>query len=568
MIKNRSFHLILLTIATIAVYINSLDNSFVWDDKYVLVDNPYIKSLDNFSDFFLKKESAAAGSVHYYRPLRTLLYALEYRIWGLNAIYYHGMNLLFHLFNVFLVYSITRHFLSYRYSALICGLLFGVHPIMTEAVSNVTGRTDLMFSFFFLLSFYIFLRYREYFTYSPSQTEGKLPSLSAGDIERYRRSSQKSLFFVCPIIYLAYSCSILSKEMGITLPFILLLYDYLFMRKEAGVWLRVRARAFYIGLFAIMVSYVFVWFKVVGMPEKADYYGENFFVNMITMSKVYIKYISLLLWPYHQSARYDVEISESIFDISVLSSLVLLGGIFSLAYIFRNRSKVVTFSILWFFITLLPVSNITPLVSSMMGERFLYLPSFGFFLIIASGFSYLHTVSFEKEIPGRYIKRFALFFLSFLIVVYSLLTIKRNQVWTNNLTLFQDAVKSAPDSLVVRMNLVKEYELRGRYDLARNEYNEALRINKKYVEIYNRKGKRYYNKKDWKNAVKWFRKAINTQPAFPESYYNLGRVYIELGQWMEAEKLLKEVLRLAPGNPEAKRLLDHILQQKKEYETN
>ncbi len=195
--RPRTFVLLCLCLAGALLYFNSLHNEFVFDDTSLVLNNQRIQTLKNIPDIL-------GFTGHFsYRPLRELSYVLDYQITGLNPVGYHLFNILYHILSSYVVFLIASLLSKDRKVGLITALLFVAHPIQTESVTYISGRRDILTSLFYFIGFYSFLRFRE----SPSK--------------RYLL-----LFFV------SYFLSILSKEMGVTLPAVVLVYDFLQLSSE------------------------------------------------------------------------------------------------------------------------------------------------------------------------------------------------------------------------------------------------------------------------------------------------------------------------------------------------
>ena len=211
---------ILLIVLTGTVYLNSLNNGFHFDDIHHIVDNKYLRSLNNIPRFFIDIDTFSADSAvsgGHFRPLVLTSHAVSYAISGANPIGYHIVSLIFHVGSAFMLFLIVKAILSGVrqdisgvsgarndsagfFVALAAALIFAVHPFNSEAVNYITARSSLMSGFFYLLAFYCWVRYR---------------------------GSLTSYFYLSSL--LAFLLSLLSKEMAITLPLILFIYDLYFI---------------------------------------------------------------------------------------------------------------------------------------------------------------------------------------------------------------------------------------------------------------------------------------------------------------------------------------------------
>ncbi len=204
------FPLLVIIAVSMAVYANALWNGFVYDDGFLVLDNPWIKDVKFLPDIFL---SEAWGFIQgepnsYYRPMMHVIYSLDYSLFGLKPWGFHLVNIIFHAGSSVLVFLIARTLFSEnKYPSrfisipLMAGVLFAVHPIHTEAVVWVSGVQDLSYAFFCLLSLYLYLR----------------------SDSRFNANYYLSV--------LAFFLGTLCKEPAITLPGLLIAYDLLLNKK-------------------------------------------------------------------------------------------------------------------------------------------------------------------------------------------------------------------------------------------------------------------------------------------------------------------------------------------------
>jgi hypothetical protein len=150
----------LMLLATLP-YLNSLGGSFVYDDQQQIVDNPYVHSFRYLGRIFgstVWTFQGAQGVTNYYRPMMTFAYLVCYKLFGSIPFGFHLLNLTLHVGVVLLIYALTEQLFADRLISLVAASLFAVHPIHTESVTWIAGVTDLELSFFFLLTFLLYLR--------------------------------------------------------------------------------------------------------------------------------------------------------------------------------------------------------------------------------------------------------------------------------------------------------------------------------------------------------------------------------------------------------------------------
>ena len=461
------------------VYANAVGNGFVWDDEYVLTQNVAVQDICNWRSFFT---DASTGSIapeqKFYRPLRTLVYAVMHRIFGLQAWPYHLLCVVLHMLNVVLVFNLFRRLSGRPGAATAVAVLFGVHPLMTEAVSSITGLADVMFALFYFSAFFMYLRVQE---------------------------GTRKIFPICGLV-VCYLLSLLSKESALSLPLLLVASD---MTRSTGLRSN-ESRGACLGCVALLLglSLGFVALRsslLGGIGQNASYAGVTFLNTMLMQATVVMRYLGLILMPLGQSIRHDVPVPESMFDPAVVMSVLAIVGLLTAMAISTRRRPHATFGIAWFFITLLPVMNIIPIKGDMMGERFCYLPILGIFYLLAS----LVPKSWTKMGSPRAV---CLVFAVLCLVLGST-TISRNRLWLDNTTIFEDAAKKTPRSNAVRINLIREYTRLGREADAQRHTIAGIENTRYYAQHHNEFGDRAYERGNSKEALAWYKKALPLEQA-------------------------------------------------------
>jgi tetratricopeptide (TPR) repeat protein len=450
---------------------------------------------------------------------------LDFYIFGLRPWGFHLTKILFHMGSSLLVFLMASTLINRygegdigtetykQYIPFTAALLFATHPIHTEAV---LGITEVSLAFFYFLSFYLYVR---------ADVRGRGVPLS-------------SLVF--------FFLAALSKETALTLPILLFAYDYSFKRDSV---FRTKPETFYL-LFKRYLPYLLVagiylilrTYALLGVaPVKAHAYlsGYEYFINVFPL---FIQYLGKLILPVNLNAAYVFHPLHSLLEWrGILAVAVTLCFIVAL-YLVRNRNRVAFFSLLWMVIPLLPVFYIPALGENTFSERYLYLPSAGFVIVVSvvlCGIAGLHVLR-SRAVP------LVLPVVLVITALYSAGTIKRNPVWKDSLTLWSDTVKKSPDGHNIHNNLGIAYKDLGRIDEAIEEYREALRLNPDLAEAHNNLGLAYYNQGRTDEAIDELKKALGLRPDLVEAHNNLGLAYDSLGRTDEAIDELKKVLRLRP----------------------
>ena len=188
--------------------------------------------------------------------------------------------------------------------------------------------------------------------------------------------SEESNFYLYPLSLLSYLFALFSKEMAITLPLLIFFFDYLIASRHT---LTYRILRFYPGYILVTIFYLLVRFRWFHNPVESgvSYPQENLWFNFLAMLKVLASYLKLLFFPVNLNADYLVPVASSPSDMSFVLSLLLIISIAVIGCRLFFHSKFLFFSLLWFFVALLPVLNIVP-IGNIMAERYLYIPVIGF----------------------------------------------------------------------------------------------------------------------------------------------------------------------------------------------
>ena len=547
-IKFHYVGIVLISFISVGLYLNSLNNSFHFDDSIHIVDNPYIK---NLSDFSLFLQGIKAHST-WHRILPTLSFAINYHFNKLHPLGYHLVNLMLHIFAGILVYFISRILLSLALQkpgtpsqgdrdpenreidllSLLTAVIFVSHPIQVNTVTYIVERNEGLAGLFYLLSFFLFLK----------------GSIAAGR-QRVLLLSGSGFSFLC---------SALSKEIGLTLPVILILFDFIFIcRGREDILRRIK---FYLPVLLFLSVYL-LFFLDGGLLWMFTKGSEGWRwtprENLLTQANVMIQYFKLLLLPLPQwlNADHDFWVSRTLFEYPTVLSVSIVLFLLTSAVILVRKNKLISFSIFFFFFVLAPTSSIIP-IWDMVVEYRLYLPIFAFALVLALFFHYLYRLSthhMSLKIAQRVVVGIAVFVLGF----YSVVTIERNKVFKDELTLWTDAAKKSPNKTRTKANLITAYNNLGVYYRRAGAYDKAIEILKTAIQIagddpaiYNNLGIAYIGKKDFDQAIAEFKQVIYYRPGYAKAHENLGKALAMRDLIDEAFQEIREAIRIDPEVPD------------------
>jgi hypothetical protein len=406
---------LLLAVAAVGLYLGGLRNPFVYDDFSTVVQNPSIRQLGDIRAVLWFGRA---------RPLVNLSYAVDHAFWGLNPLGFHLTNVLLHALSVVLVFVLLRHLVQdcrvhgrgtwqldagpARLIPLIVAALFAVHPMMTESVGYVSGRSDVLSGTFFLLAVLLMRR-----------------GLVSGRVRWVALS-------LVPFIL-----AVASKEVAIMFPFVVLAYAHLILRPsgpESRRWL-LRLHLPLIGAAVLVGAARVVLLLAVEHPFSSQSLGLMLGYLRLQCVAVWM-YVRLLVWPWHQSIAHNV---SGLVSLSALGAIALLATCV-LAYRARARAPLISFGIAWFLLLLAPSSSVVPLQHPVAEHR-VYLASIGLFLIAATLFARL-----VQGLRGRPVGLLVGLSAAGLVALGGLafLTVSRTVVWADPVALWREAATTAP----------------------------------------------------------------------------------------------------------------------------
>ncbi len=561
-------HVFLIAALGFIVYSNTLHSSFHWDDSPQITDNPIVKVLENFT-------SGAKG--YNFNPRRFigyLTFALNYYFGGGSVTGYHVVNLFIHLINAFLVYFLVL--LTFEtptmrrpasatgpppvFIALFSSLLFVSHPVQTEAVTYVVQRVTSLATLFYLLSLLMYIKGR-------LKLQGAEGRGHGGELAVNGHVLSSILYVLCSLLSAVLAMK--TKEIAFTLPIIIVLYEFTFFKsstkKKILFLLPMLLTLLIIPLSVLhsgkplgeLLSDVTRQTRVQTSMSRWDY--------LMTELSVIATYIRLIFLPVNQNLDYDYPLYHSFFTLSVFLPFLFLAAVFGLAIYLLYKSKerratdeernttfgpvpyapyyrLISFGILWFFITLSVESSIIPIVDVIFEHR-VYLPSTGFFMAITAGlFVVADRLKKEKALVAV---------LVLTLVGLSGITYARNSVWKNETRLWEDTVSKSPGKARPHSNLGYFYMEDGRLDKAYKELLAAVRIRPDYVEAHTSLGNVYLMQGRRDDSLRELKTALKLNPDYTEAHIDLGNLYATEGRLDEALGEYQDVLKLKPDHLEA-----------------
>ena len=515
---------IIIALISVAVYFNALSHGFVYDDKMQVVENHWIKDVKYVGDIFSTNTWGFKGPriSNYYRPFMYVVYMLNYRVSGLNPLTFHAVNVLFHAGVSVLVFIMAGVlFREYwpststfsLFPSFAAATLFATHPIHTEAVTWVSGLPELSFTFFFLLSLYLYTR-------SESMLKG---TYMASVIS----------FFIATLF----------KETALTIPLILVAYDLSFRKAQYSISDYLKR---YTPFCVIAGIYFILRFHVLGAFAPHKHHMElTAYQHIINVLPLFSQYLAKLLLPINLNAFHVFHPISSLFAIKGILSVIVTMAFAGIAFLSWKKNKSVFFCLALVAIPLIPVLYIPGVGENTFAERYLYLPSVGFVLLIS-----LALMWARLHMPGGAMGFAAIPML--ITGLYSIGTINRNKDWKDDYTLYSDMVKKSPDAAIPHNNIgnVLLFQ-KGQTDLAIEQYHIALKIKPDLIETRNNLGVAYGKKGLIDQAIDQFQLALRFKADDAEAHCNLGLAYMHKGWTDKAIEEYQRALSINQYFPEA-----------------
>lgn len=525
-------HLVLLTIACCAIYANSFSNDFVWDDQALVVNNPLLLDWRNIPQLFTTHLFASVERPSsFYRPLQALTFMVDYHLWGLTPFGFHLTNLLLHLTNAILVYVLVSS-LTNSNVAFIAGLLFAVHPLQTEAITYIAGRADPLALGFLLAALLC-----------------------------YRKSGARPGANLWGVASLAsFLLALLSKEMAMILPALLILYDLITDPPAHPRELPGRIGRRYLPYLLILGAYLGLRRLITDLQITPEGGATLTFSQRLLLSlRVLAEYLWILVLPQNLHMERTVPVPTSPANLPVLIGALALLLLIGIAYRAWPRVRALTFGIGWFIVGFFPVSNLIPL-NAFMAEHWMYLPAIGLFVAIGLA---------VDATSGHAARKWVIALLAVVLVFDAGTAIMRNREWKDEATFYSLTLEDAPESSRVRSNLGFMYLGKKQFDRAVEALQTAIERSPFEAPTYIGLGQAYEGMGRDQEAIEQFEKAIFISPRAPGAHRRLAQLYLKKGLKERAalhleaapEERLKSIMALAAvgdGHMQARRYAEAI----------
>src|SRR6266568_3566985 len=572
-----------LFVLTCAVYANSLWNDFNLDDDTIIRNNSLIRSLSNLPRIFVSNYWANTPyekGVLLYRPLAVASFAVDYALWGNQPFGFHLTNLLVNGANAALLLVLLARLFGAMpgrtgpLALAFCALLYAFHPVHTEAVNMVVGRTELLAAMFGLLTFICHL------------------------------NDWKTGAVVC------FSLALLSKEIAITIPAMIFAYEWFFGRNlsrtgKTGRGERAEGRGqprqarplsslfplpsslfgsgagslvasvfagpaqkylMYAGVLGLYLALRFAVLRgFVAAHQTGILASQDPFHRLLTVLKVLGYYLKLVVAPYPLTPDYsDVPLPQSAVEPWVLLPFIGIVALLAAAWRLRQAAPGVAYAVLWLFVTLLPVSNIIS-IGAFLGERFLYLPSASLAFLAAGLFSLAQNRPCRSAWWGGCV---------LVAAGFAALTFNRNFDWRSADTLWATVQARQPGNPRANFHLGVQAEQAKEFQQALIFYEKAIEFNPNHNWNPDRKttamvkerisdicynlSLKLYNQGQLAQATDYCWRSLQNNDKNARAHVIMGNLYVQSNDLKKAVDCYETALKVDPGLFEAKENLKRV----------
>ena len=515
---------VLILAAGFAAYANSFQGVFVFDDEPAIARNENLQALWPLTRAMSAPEDTTLSG----RPVAALSFAIDHAIHGGSLLGFHATNLAIHLIAGLLLFGIVRRTLeteavgdAVRQSApglaLATALLFVVHPLQTGAVTYLMQRVESLMGCLFLATIYSAIR-----------------AHSAGPSARF-------LWFGLAVAMCGLGMA--TKEVMVTAPLIVILWDYLFAPGRG------RQR---LPLYAALVSTWLVLGVLVASGARTGSVGFGFeawpwWRYLLTQAEVLIHYIRLSLYPSPLVLDYDWPAVASWTDVALEGGLVL--GLLGATLLGVIRKHPAAFAGAWFFLILAPTSSVLPIVTEVAAEHRMYLPLAGVIVIaVITCFQLLRRLTERRVLEPPTIAMVAKVLLGTTVVVFAWMTHNRNEDYQDFDRIWLDTIAKRPGNARARNNYATSLLVQGRFADAEVHLRAAVARNMSFAEAEANLGVALSAQGQLDEGATHLERALVLRPEFAEANRNLGENYAMRGMMKEAVAAYGSALKRLPDD--------------------
>lgn len=543
----------IIVLAIGVAYSNSFTGTWVFDDKYTILENPHKSPLwPPWNVLWGPKDTPSAG-----RPIVSLSFALNYALGGENVWGYHLFNLIVHILAGLFLFGVIRLTLVYsdvpkylkRWSillALVCTLIWSLHPLQTGSVTYISQRAESLMGLFYLLTMYCTVR---------------------GFWEEHRR-----LWFVGTIT--ACVLGVLSKEVAATAPVIVLLYDRAFVSQNLKDSIK-NHWPLYLGLIATWLITVGILFAGTKAKTTGFHFADRELgvLNYIgTQCNAIVMYLKLAFWPHPLVLDYgDVDggypIVKIFSECALSASLLFILASAGLFLLWKKPKW--GFLVAWFFIILSPSSSFIPIASELMAEHRMYLPLASVIVsVVVAVFILGKRFLLRLTISPWLVIGLGTGFIIAIVVTLATVTFLQNQKYHRESAILIESVKEYPNNQRAQYNSGTALAAEKKYEESIPYFEAALRLklNERHLDARNNLGLSLIRIGRYEEAHRHIAFLLKYKPDRSDALLTMGTILANLNRLDEAVDSYKKALALRPNYMEVHQSLIPVLVKQEKFD--
>lgn len=512
---------LLMVVLVLGLHLNVLDNEATnWDDPAIFSRTALHQiTAENVGKIL------SVSKLSTYQPVRDLSYMVDFALWGpsqedvvfgmhLTSIVLYALMVLacwLFLLELFRIFTDDEK-LVFTWASL-SSMLFAVHPVHVESVAWLFARKEPLMGIFTFLCLWAFIR---------------------GRTGRWRYYGASVVFMVLAIF---------SKPIALMIPAVVVALDIVihlrrpcpsFWKTRAFVYLPMLLIAVGMGVRLLLMMYAAGGVK--------PYHGGSFFTNLLAVSQIFASYLSLIALTVNYAADYAIKLyadpgAWQAWAYVGVNLLLILSAVFALV----RRQYLYAFFVAWFYVFLLPVAHIFP-ISQIMADRYALLPSLSWSVLLGYGLSRLWHLRLDS---GRFSPEFPLLIsvalLGMVVLSYSFMTYRQNDIWQNSQTLWEDTLAKYPNSSPANVNLAAIYLVQQRFPEVQELCITAIKAKPyDYLAISNL-ALAQMMMGQYDHAINNYRQALKLKPDLPKAKKGLAHSYWYAGDYENAYQTFAEL---------------------------
>lgn len=506
-----------LGLAVLAAYAQTFTAPFIFDDIPAITQNPSIRDLAAWKEILLPGGMNGAGVAG--RPIINLSFAINYSISGEKVWSYHALNLLIHLGAGLTLFGIVRRTLlgpRLREShgadsfalALGTAAIWSLHPLQTESVTCVVQRTESVMGLFYLFTLYAFIR----------------------SVEAPEKTTAWSV-----LCWVACLLGMVSKEVMVSAPLLLLLYDGIFVAGSPAVAWRIRGRR-YLALTLTWIPLLLVMARSQGRGGTVGFgHGVSGWEYLLTQCHAVVLYLRLALWPHPLVLDYGMAVIRSVAAVWPQALLLVALAVGSVVALIRRSPW--GFLGAWFFVILAPSSSVLPLVTQTIAEHRMYLPLAA---VVVAGVIGIQAVAGRRTA----------WVLTGLAILAGAGTYWRNDDYRSAEAIWRDTIAKQPGNERAYYGLAMICDEQGRIAEAIADYETALKLKPDYANAHSNLAHDLVASGQMEEAVAHYEEVARLESKLADPHIHLGALLVRLGRFDDAIREYGKVLQMLPSSGE------------------